>query len=41
MSADISDHFLIFMFSYTNGERPCCSETDQMLNFSLAKLDSE
>lgn len=34
-------HFLIFIFSYMNGERLSCSEADEMLNFSLAEPGSE
>lgn len=40
-SAAISGHFLIFSFSYMNGERLSCSEANEMLDFSLAKPGSE
>lgn len=39
--ADFSYQFLIFMFFYINGKRPSSSKTNEILNFSLAKSDSE
>lgn len=39
--ADFSCQFLIFMFFYINGKRPSSSKTNEMLNFSFAKSDSE